>query len=174
MKKSITLFLTWYKFKKNKKRKKIIKFKDKIITTRFYFFAKIFKKVVNSTKGNQLHAKLLNTKNGYKPLLGGNIGTPILNLKVTKKNFIIIEASSFQLAYSKFICPDFAFLLNITNDHLDWHGNMKNYRSKFKILKFKKKINIGLLIKLYQKFKKFISRKMLIPDIKTCKKQNLK
>ena len=29
--------------------------------------------------------------------VGGNIGTPILNLKVSKNNFIIIEASSFQL-----------------------------------------------------------------------------
>ena len=45
-----------------------------------------------------------------------------------------MEASSFQLAYSKFLKPDYAILLNITNDHLDWHGSMKNYiNSKFKI-----------------------------------------
>ena len=88
--------------------------------------------------------------------MGGNIGTPILNLKVTKKNFIIIEASSFQLAYSKFICPDFAFLLNITNDHLDWHGNMKNYiESKFKIFKIQKKNQYSFVNKaLSKEFKK--------------------
>ena len=82
-------------------------------------------------------------KNNYKTLLGGNIGTPILSLNIQKNNFIVIEASSFQLAHSKYICPDFAILLNITNDHLDWHGNMKNYiESKFKIFKLqKKKIN---------------------------------
>ena len=79
-------------------------------------------------------------KNNYKTLLGGNIGTPILSLNIQKNNFIVIEASSFQLAHSKYICPDFAILLNITNDHLDWHGNMKNYiESKFKIFKLQKK-----------------------------------
>ena len=36
--------------------------------------------------------------------LGGNIGTPILNLKkILKNSFVIIEASSFQLSHSKFI-----------------------------------------------------------------------
>ena len=35
------------------------------------------------------------------------------------------------------------YLLNITNDHLDWHGSMKNYlNAKFKIFKIKKKINL--------------------------------
>ena len=76
-------------------------------------------------------AHVLN-KNGFKPLLGGNIGTPILNLKINKNNFLIIEASSFQLAHSKLINPDYAMLLNITNDHLDWHGSFQNL-CKFKI-----------------------------------------
>ena len=55
----------------------------------------------------------------------GNIGKPILNLKIKIREFLIIEASSFQLSHSKYICPDYAFLLNITNDHIDWHGTMK-------------------------------------------------
>ena len=46
---------------------------------------------------------LIFKKNKYKSLLGGNIGTPILNLNIEKNNFLIIEASSFQLAHSKFI-----------------------------------------------------------------------
>ena len=52
--------------------------------------------------------------------------------KYKKNNFLVIEASSFQLAHSKFINPDYAFLLNITNDHIDWHGNKKKLY-KFKI-----------------------------------------
>ena len=73
-------------------------------------------------------------------MLGGNIGTPILDLKIKKDNILVIEASSFQLAYSKFICPDYALLLNITNDHLDWHKNMSNYvNAKFKIFKLQRK-----------------------------------
>ena len=72
------------------------------------------------------------SKNGYKTLLGGNIGKPVLSLKSKKNDFLIIEVSSFQLSHSKYICPDYAILLNISNDHLDWHGNKKNYK-KLKI-----------------------------------------
>ena len=38
------------------------------------------------------------------------------------------------MAYSKFIKPKYAIILNISKDHLDWHGSMKNYiNSKLKI-----------------------------------------
>ena len=78
----------------------------------------------------------------------------MLNLNVQKKSFLIIEASSFQLAYSKFISPDFAILLNITNDHLDWHGNMRNYiSSKFKIFENQKRNHFSILnVKLKASF----------------------
>ena len=60
-----------------------------------------------------------------------------------RKIILIIEASSFQLAHSKFICPDYAILLNISNDHIDWHGNIKNYiNSKLKIFSNQTKNNI--------------------------------
>ena len=99
-------------------------------------------------------------KNNYKTLLGGNIGTPILSLNIQKNNFIVIEASSFQLAHSKYICPDFAILLNITNDHLDWHGNMKNYiESKFKIFRLQKKNQFSIANKKLKKY--FNKRKFL-------------
>ena len=79
-------------------------------------------------------------KNKFKISLGGNIGTPILDLKNSKKNYVIIEASSFQLSHSQFIRPDFALFLNITNDHLDWHGNKINYfKSKIKIFSLQTK-----------------------------------
>ena len=66
-------------------------------------------------------------KNKFKCSLGGNIGTPILNLKDSRNAYVIIEASSFQLSHSKFIRPDYALFLNFTNDHLEWHGNLRNY-----------------------------------------------
>ncbi len=112
-------------------------------------------------------------KNKFKPLLGGNIGTPVLNLDVKKENFLVIEASSFQLAYSKFICPDYAILLNITNDHLDWHGNMQNYiNSKLKIFKLQKKNQFSIVNKEFiHKFKKNnFSGKLIIPKFNNYKK----
>lgn len=137
----------------SKNKKKLLKHKDKIITDiDLVFLLKGFFKsiVVTGTNGKSTTCEILNhllLKNKYQSLLGGNIGTPILDLQIKKNSFLIIEASSFQLAHSKFICPDYAILLNITNDHLDWHGTMKNYiDSKFKIFQKQKKTNILLLI----------------------------
>ena len=146
----------------SKNKKKLIKYKKKIITDiDLIFLLKNFKKsiVVTGTNGKSTTCKIIDhlmKKNNYKTLLGGNIGKPILNLKIKKESFLIIEASSFQLSHSKYICPDYAFLLNITNDHIDWHGSMKNYtNSKLKIFKHQTKHQFSFLNKkLIQNFKK--------------------
>ena len=87
--------------------------------------------------------------------------------------YLIIEASSFQLAYSKFIKPDYALLLNITNDHIDWHGSMKNYtNSKFKIFKNQKKNQFALVkedLKFQFKNRKLFG-KLIIPKTYKYKK----
>ena len=102
-------------------------------------------------------------KNNFTSLLGGNIGTPVLGLNPKKNNYLIIEASSFQLSYSKFINPDYSILLNITNDHLDWHGNMKNYiNAKFKIFQLQNKNQFSLINK---KFEKNFKRRKLFRKI---------
>ena len=126
--------------RKSKNKKSLIKYKNKIITDLdLFFLIKKFSKsiVVTGTNGKSTTCKILShvlKKNNYRTVLGGNIGAPVLNLKINKKDTAIIEASSFQLSYSKFIYPNYAILLNITNDHLDWHENMKDYiNSKFKI-----------------------------------------
>ena len=130
-------------------KKNLIKFKKKIITDIDFLFLtnKNFKSiVVTGTNGKSTTCKLIShllKKNKFKVLIGGNIGTPILDLKIKDNSYVIIEASSFQLSYSKFIRPDYAFLLNITNDHLDWHGNLTNYiNSKLKIFTLQKKITL--------------------------------
>ena len=156
-------------------RGKLIKFKEKIITDLdLIFLLKKFSKsiVVTGTNGKSTTCKIIEhllIKNKYQTLLGGNIGTPILNLETKKNSLLIIEASSFQLAYSKFIKPDFALLLNITNDHLDWHGNMKNYiDSKLKIFKYQKKNQHSIInrkLKLSFKKRNFLG-KLTIPNIK--------
>lgn len=39
----------------------------------------------------------------------------------------VLELSSFQLETTSSLAPDAAALLNITQDHLDWHGGMNEY-----------------------------------------------
>ena len=91
--------------------------------------------------------------------MGGNIGTPVLNLSIKKNSTIVIEASSFHLSYSKFIVPDYALLLNISNDHLDWHGSLRDYiKSKFNLFKLQKKIITHWLTML---LKKILEKKSL-------------
>ena len=160
------------------KKKNLIKYKKKIITDidLLYLTNKDFKSiVVTGTNGKSTTCKIIThllKKNKFKVSLGGNIGTPILNLKIKKNSFVVIEASSFQLSHSKFICPDYAFLLNITNDHLDWHGNMINYKnSKLKIFMSQNKNQFALLnYKLKKIFKKkFFLSKLIIPNEKNYK-----
>ena len=100
------------------KNKKLFKFKEKIITDLDLFYLsnnKLTSIVVTGTNGKSTTCKLiahLLKMNNFKIALGGNIGTPILDLKFTKNCFVIIEASSFQLSHSKFICPNYALFLN--------------------------------------------------------------
>ena len=165
------------------KNKKLGKFKKKIITDidLFYLTKKQSKTiVVTGTNGKSTTSKLLAyilEKNKFKSSLGGNIGTPILNIKNNEDKFVIIEASSFQLSHSKFICPDYAFFLNFSNDHLDWHGSKTAYlESKLKIFYLQKKKNFAIINKKFKKIfkrKKFLS-KLVIPENKNYKKVKLK
>ena len=164
---------------KSKYSKELTKNKRKILTDLdllFLFYKNIKSVVVTGTNGKSTTCKIIEhvlKKNSFKALLGGNIGTPVLNLKIKKRSFVIIEASSYQLAYSKFIHPNFAILLNITNDHLDWHGNMKNYiNAKFKIFSLQRKKDFSIIHnKLAKKFKKRrLKGKLFLPDIAAFKK----
>ena len=146
----VSLNKTKYKDKLNKYKKKIITDIDLV-----FLLKKFYKSiVVTGTNGKSTTCKIIEhvlKKNKFKTLLGGNIGTPILNLNIKKNYFLIIEASSFQLAHSKFVRPDYALLLNITTDHLDWHGNMQNYiNSKFKIFKFQNKTQYSIINKKFK------------------------
>ena len=146
-----------------KYKKHLIKYKKKIITDidLLYLSKKInFKSiVVTGTNGKSTTCKIiahLLKKNKFNVKIGGNIGTPVLNLKIKKNVYLVIEASSFQLSHSKFIHPNYAILLNITNDHLDWHGSMQHYvNSKFKIFNFQTTNDLALINnKFKNQFKK--------------------
>ena len=60
--------------------------------------------------------------------VGGNIGLAVFNLRPPVKDRIyVLELSSFQIDLMPSLEPDVGILTNLTPDHLDRHGDMKNY-----------------------------------------------
>lgn len=61
----------------------------------------------------------------------GNIGTPILDAIRDPQGFdaLVVELSSFQLHYLNGIEPHSSVVLNLADDHLDWHGGFEEYRA---------------------------------------------
>ena len=98
--------------------------------------------------------------------LVGNIGNPVLlEKKVTNKTVFVIEASSYQLEYSKLFKSNISLILNISPDHLERHGTLNKYVSaKFKLVKNQSKNDFAILntknfyIKKKLESKKFLSK----------------
>jgi UDP-N-acetylmuramoylalanine--D-glutamate ligase len=65
---------------------------------------------------------------GFDVQLGGNIGTPILDLEPPSPERVhVIECSSYQIDLAPSLDASVGILLNLTPDHLDRHGTMENY-----------------------------------------------
>jgi UDP-N-acetylmuramoylalanine--D-glutamate ligase len=75
---------------------------------------------------------------GKKAIAAGNIGTPVLDLPETEEEtYYILELSSYQLTLLKTPRLDLAVLINITPDHLAYHGTMEAYvKAKASIFDF--------------------------------------
>ena len=165
--------------KKSTFRTLLYKNKKKIITDLDLFFLKNNVKnsiLITGTNGKSTTCSLIHhilKKNKIKNKLAGNIGKPILDLKYISKEIYIIEASSFQLEYSQFIKPYCAAILNISKDHLEWHGTKKNYiRSKFKIFNNQTKKDIAFLNNI--NLKKVYKRNNFLGKLKFIKNNPIK
>ena len=65
---------------------------------------------------------------GHDVQLGGNIGTPILDLEPPARGRVhVIECSSFQIDLTPSLAPSVGVLLNVTPDHIDRHGTVETY-----------------------------------------------
>ncbi len=98
----------------------------------FYLSYPNIKKItITGTNGKSTTSKLLYDvlKEHRKDVrLTGNIGSPtLLETNLNNNTLFIIEASSYQLEYSKFFKSDYSLILNLSPDHLERHGNFKQY-----------------------------------------------
>lgn len=89
---------------------------------------------VTGTNGKTTTVQLLTAMlndGGIKAEACGNIGKPILDAIRDPEGFdaLVVELSSFQLHYLGQIFPFSSAVLNLADDHLDWHGGFDEYRS---------------------------------------------
>lgn len=66
---------------------------------------------------------------GKKAAIGGNLGRPALDLLKDQPEMFILELSSFQLETTTNLNAEVAVVLNMSEDHLDRHGDMQGYHA---------------------------------------------
>lgn len=74
-------------------------------------------------------------QSGKSAIAAGNIGIPLSSLvgRVSAETIFVLETSSYQLDRTYTFKPKVSIILNITPDHLAYHGTMENYcKAKWK------------------------------------------
>ena len=141
----------------------------KIVTDLDVFYSHYSKNkniTITGTNGKSTTAKILfdvlkNQKRDVR--LTGNIGNPILSeKKITLKTIFVIEASSYQIEYSKNFKANYAVILNITPNHLERHETFANYvKAKFKLIRTQTSKDYSFLDMNNNFLKKEIKKKKL-------------
>ncbi len=150
----------------------LTKNKSKIYTDLdiFYSFFKNKSITITGTNGKSTTAKILYealSDQNYDCRLIGNIGNPVLSeKKITKKTIFVIEASSYQLDYSRIFTSKYSVILNISSDHIERHKNLRNYiNAKFKLLNSQSKDSIAFVKKNNLLINKKLNSKKYNPKI---------
>ncbi|WP_448466858.1 UDP-N-acetylmuramoyl-L-alanine--D-glutamate ligase [Mycolicibacterium sp. XJ870] len=94
--------------------------------------------VVTGTNGKTTTTAMLHdmlVADGRRSMLCGNIGDPVLAVLDQPAELLAVELSSFQLHWAPSLKPAAGVVLNVAEDHLDWHGSMAAYaRDKARVL----------------------------------------
>lgn len=88
--------------------------------------------VVTGTNGKTTATGMLEAMfkaGGVAAQAAGNIGVGIADVvrQEPRIDVVVAELSSFQLHWAPQLTPDAGVLLNLAEDHLDWHGSMEAY-----------------------------------------------
>jgi UDP-N-acetylmuramoylalanine--D-glutamate ligase len=86
--------------------------------------------VVTGTNGKTTTVGMLESilrAAGVDAVACGNIGLPLLDAVRAGHRVLAVELSSFQLHWSRELTPRAAVVLNVSADHLDWHGCLAEY-----------------------------------------------
>jgi UDP-N-acetylmuramoylalanine--D-glutamate ligase len=92
------------------------------------------------TTTTELCASMLNSA-GIKAKACGNVGTTVIESVLDQENYqvLVIEISSFQIHWMNQANFESVAILNIADDHIDWHGSFSAYTAaKVKLLDFAK------------------------------------
>ena len=152
---------------KNKcKLKNFLKKNSKIIYTDLDVFKSFYNNeciTITGTNGKSTTSQLIYEvlkKQRYDVKLAGNIGYPILSINNVKpKSIFVIEASSYQLEYSRIFNSKYSAILNIAPDHLERHKTFRNYiKAKFKLIKNQKSKSIAFVNKYDVNTNKFLKK----------------
>ncbi|GAA3840442.1 UDP-N-acetylmuramoyl-L-alanine--D-glutamate ligase [Saccharothrix violaceirubra] len=72
---------------------------------------------------------------GIDAVACGNVGLPVVDALLAGRRVLAVELSSFQLYWSPSVRPLAGVILNLAEDHLDWHGSMDAYaQAKARVL----------------------------------------
>ncbi len=86
---------------------------------------------VTGTNGKSTVTTLITAmlnESGVRAVAAANIGRPLLDVVAEPWDVVVVEVSSFQLhTTTAAFRPGVAVLLNVAEDHLDWHGSFPAY-----------------------------------------------
>ena len=83
---------------------------------------------------------------GIRGVACGNVGRTVIESITPEFDYLAIELSSFQIHWSDLARFEVVALLNVSPDHIDWHGSFDAYRdAKLKLISLANKalINVG-------------------------------
>ena len=128
----------------------IKKAKNLISEFDYFYNPSIFQVWVTGTNGKTTTTQMIHHLLGGE--IGGNIGIPLAKLNKNSP-FWIIEASSFQLFYTKYAKPNIFVILPIKEDHISWHGSFDEYvKAKLSPLKRMTQRDIVILPKEFEEY----------------------